>query len=682
MSTKICLNMIVKNESSIIERCLESVNPFINTWVIHDTGSIDNTRELIQGYFDKNKKPGVLTTGVVFKDFEFNRNAALQEATEQKGIDYVLFIDGDMELKTDLEPDEFWDLLKLPAYQISQKGSSLVYYNTRLLGKALFGTARYHGVTHEYLGTAAGPVGKLPHDSVYIQDHGDGGCKAEKFTRDQRLLEADVRKNPHNPRSWFYLAQTYKDLGKTDKAIETYRHYMKNPGWEEEGWYAQYMVSNLFRSKSDIANSLVESVIAYERRPHRAEPLYKLTELCRDKSWHRLGWQFALLGNTIEFPKHDSLFVETPVYAYRFLYELSILAYYVQRPSIGMQVSNNLLLTQNQRGGIPRGKITCIQRNMQFYLNPLPRATHQELKPENTPYGWNCMNPGLVVEDDHLLLNVRIVNYVMTHHCCYRLNVTHDQSGISVSNPIRTRNLRCTWKKGKLSSGNEFTPNDSSFLQYPNQCMGYEDVRLFRYNGQVWYSATVRQIVKSGLNSIVIGTDNKLFLLEGPTPGRCEKNWLPFEHKGNLLVIYQYDPLIIFKVNTKEGKCETFVKKDVKHSFVSFRGSGAPVKVPGGYYVIVHEVFPHYNFPRNYVHRVLFLSDDLDITHVSEPFKLKGDHHIEYVSGFAILGETAYITWGEMDAKAYITEMSVKDLEAFCKKDGPISELPLRLYIQ
>ena len=43
MST-ICLNMIVKNEAPVIGRCLASVLPFVDRWVIVDTGSTDGTQ--------------------------------------------------------------------------------------------------------------------------------------------------------------------------------------------------------------------------------------------------------------------------------------------------------------------------------------------------------------------------------------------------------------------------------------------------------------------------------------------------------------------------------------------------------------------------------------------------------------------------------------------------------------
>ena len=47
----ICLNMIVKNESAIIRRLFDSVLPIIDTYCICDTGSTDNTKEIIDEYF-------------------------------------------------------------------------------------------------------------------------------------------------------------------------------------------------------------------------------------------------------------------------------------------------------------------------------------------------------------------------------------------------------------------------------------------------------------------------------------------------------------------------------------------------------------------------------------------------------------------------------------------------------
>ena len=50
MLPTICLNMIVKNETQIIQRLLESVLPIIDCYLICDTGSTDNTIELIDNF--------------------------------------------------------------------------------------------------------------------------------------------------------------------------------------------------------------------------------------------------------------------------------------------------------------------------------------------------------------------------------------------------------------------------------------------------------------------------------------------------------------------------------------------------------------------------------------------------------------------------------------------------------
>ena len=48
---RLCLNMIVRNESAILERCLRSVADHVACWVIGDTGSTDGTQDLIRAFF-------------------------------------------------------------------------------------------------------------------------------------------------------------------------------------------------------------------------------------------------------------------------------------------------------------------------------------------------------------------------------------------------------------------------------------------------------------------------------------------------------------------------------------------------------------------------------------------------------------------------------------------------------
>lgn len=96
----ICLNMIVKNESHVIRRCLDSVKNLIDYWVIVDTGSTDGTQEIIRDHLKE--VPGQLFERP-WKDFGYNRTEALELAKDQG--DYLLFMDADdwLEFDSDFE---------------------------------------------------------------------------------------------------------------------------------------------------------------------------------------------------------------------------------------------------------------------------------------------------------------------------------------------------------------------------------------------------------------------------------------------------------------------------------------------------------------------------------------------------------------------------------------------------
>jgi glycosyltransferase involved in cell wall biosynthesis len=86
----ICLNMIVKDESAVIKRCLDSVKPLIDSWVIVDLGSVDGTQAVIKECLKD--IPGELYEKPL-KGPEENCNEALQLAKGK--ADYILFMGGE-----------------------------------------------------------------------------------------------------------------------------------------------------------------------------------------------------------------------------------------------------------------------------------------------------------------------------------------------------------------------------------------------------------------------------------------------------------------------------------------------------------------------------------------------------------------------------------------------------------
>jgi glycosyltransferase involved in cell wall biosynthesis len=94
-NTTICLNMIVRNESKIITRLLNSVLPIIDCYCICDTGSTDNTIEVITDFFKTHNISGIIFSEP-FKNFGYNRTVSLQKCYGLS--DYVLLLDADMQL--------------------------------------------------------------------------------------------------------------------------------------------------------------------------------------------------------------------------------------------------------------------------------------------------------------------------------------------------------------------------------------------------------------------------------------------------------------------------------------------------------------------------------------------------------------------------------------------------------
>ena len=90
----ICLNMIVKDEADIIIGTLENLKEKINFsyWVICDTGSSDNTADLIKNFFKDKNIDGELHH-IPWQDFAYNRTEALKLAKGK--TDFVLIFDAD-----------------------------------------------------------------------------------------------------------------------------------------------------------------------------------------------------------------------------------------------------------------------------------------------------------------------------------------------------------------------------------------------------------------------------------------------------------------------------------------------------------------------------------------------------------------------------------------------------------
>ncbi|MCY0899288.1 MAG: glycosyltransferase [Firmicutes bacterium] len=276
----VALAMIVRDEAQVIERCLRSALPWIDAWVICDTGSTDDTPARIAHVL--RDIPGQLVRRP-WVNFGANRSELLRLA--RGAASYLLLLDADMTVSGDVG---IKDALTADGYYLPVEDGTLTYWMPYLIRADL--PWRYEGVTHEYL-TCEGSVTfeRLPAWRIF--HHADGGTRSEKWTRDVALLTAAVKAHPDDARSVFYLAQTYRDMGNTKAAIQAYRQRVAMGGWPEEVFYAQYQIGVLL-APTDWARAVDALLTAWNYRPSRAEPWYHLAV-----GWRvRQAWALAYMA--------------------------------------------------------------------------------------------------------------------------------------------------------------------------------------------------------------------------------------------------------------------------------------------------------------------------------------------------------------------------------------------------
>ncbi|MDQ6472541.1 glycosyltransferase family 2 protein [Flavobacterium sp. LHD-80] len=361
---KILLNMIVKNEAKIISRLLNSVETTIDALVICDTGSSDNTVEIIE---DWAKSKGILYKVVQdqWVNFGFNRTNAVYYAkeylinTDNKLEDwYLLFLDADMQLMVDSLFDK--NKLNHPAYSIMQcHDNSFEYSNVRLVRADV--EMKYMAPTHEYL--YIGDLQDTILSSLKINDIGDGGAKVDKYERDIKLLKEALKTEPENPRYLFYLANSYYDIGDYNTAKQWYEARYNVIGWEEERWYAKYKWGASLLKLSSVVDAEKILLEAFQERPWRAEPVFALAQYYHEKNDHVRAYMYASLAIKVESTKEDKLFIDKNANGGNGPIEIvSVHAYY-----IGF-FAEGLYCTQKLISAYPN--VEQYKKNLQFYIKP------------------------------------------------------------------------------------------------------------------------------------------------------------------------------------------------------------------------------------------------------------------------------------------------------------------------
>jgi glycosyltransferase involved in cell wall biosynthesis len=352
----VCLTMVVKNEAERIRKALTSAKPYIDRWLIVDTGSTDDTKIIILD--EMTGIPGNLIDRP-WVGWTPNRNELLDLARETNA-EYYLLLDGDQEIvaietvNLTLSPDfAYW--------AIHQQGTT--EFKKPFIIPAKFNW-HHVGATHEYL--TCDPDNPTQLTLPVIIKESCRGKSPEYFLNDAKILEEELRKDPYNARNVFYLAQSYRDAGATSKAIELYFQRAAMNGWKEETWYSLYQVAVLEIKRGDDRNKIIADFLrAYEFNPKRSEALGALAQYCRDKRLYNLAYLFAEKACQIPLPD-ERLFLDRSYYEWRNRDEYALGAYYAGYFHEAANAWASLLNGFREGQRLPEEERDRVKKNLEF----------------------------------------------------------------------------------------------------------------------------------------------------------------------------------------------------------------------------------------------------------------------------------------------------------------------------
>ena len=717
---RVILTLMVKNEERIVVRCIEHALRVADAVCVSDTGSTDGTLDALACYLpslslraDAARVPTKLVHAP-WKDFGSNRTESMLATVafcDELGWDrrrtYSLVLDADMLLRVSDEFDKA--ALTDGAYLVRQATASLSYYNVRLM--RLSDPWRCVGVTHEYWESTAdsGPSGPSTTDpvslrTVHIDDVGDGGCKADKFERDERVLRAALETDPANTRYMFYLAQTLRDVGKTEEAIEWYKRRADAGQWRQEVWYSMYQLCKLYYKLRMMPEMELWGLKAHEYCGERAECLYALTRAFRIEAQYFKAWHYHELGRRVVRgrPKRGSgaeaLFEEPAVYTRLFEYERTILAYYVLGPARHGESLRDIVRYMNAHG-----TSETTWSNMEFYVTRVPSVSVRALS--FPPVGEYIASSVSVIraaaaadgkEDaTSYLLNVRYVNYRIRPDGSYDVRSANGADGADV--PVRTRNFRvvCDANFREFGPLAEMKPVPAVGPPGPpgpvGAPQGLEDLRLYRDEddeaGPIKWVAASCDYSRDGTIQQVRGTYDATRLelrsatsmsMESASCKSCEKNWIPLGRAVLIMgqvpqtaptssFIYEWHP---FTIGACEPEPETLVTRSTQETpafFERLRGSSNVVEYDGALYAIAHLVC--YGGKRRYYHVVVRLCASLGLgtaTCAVEAYTMPFffvEPQIEYCLGLEARSGSLFAFVSQNDADPVVVEIALGALD-------------------
>ena len=313
------LVMIVKNSGEVLRECLKKNREYIDHWTICDTGSTDNTKEIIQE--ELSKIPGNLYS-IEFEDFSQARNKSIELSS--KKCKYTIILDdsyiiiGGYLLRRKLQKSKS-NAFTIKIGTLSNDVLLNDYFSIRIFKS--INAYKYKYRVHEFLQIKKKEIDEIDDVKIFIDDIETIEHKNRsviRFKNDIRLLLLDLKEYPYEPRTIYYLAKTNYQLENLNDALFYFKklHDLKNI--DKEYYFSSVYESSCinFMKNNDIIKFKNELINIQNKYPSRIEPGYKIAIIKKEDGM--LVESEQILEYLIKLPKPSNSFTifESEIFDY------------------------------------------------------------------------------------------------------------------------------------------------------------------------------------------------------------------------------------------------------------------------------------------------------------------------------------------------------------------------------